>query len=122
MRTFKLIIYFILASNGYSSQSDDVKTILTTDAMFSELSLVEASHVNLSEGQSSVFKNVKRKFLKDILGNPLLGGAGAKNYLAFAKEDLSSISKENKIAKKSTVLLRSLHFHTHASPPIEVLT
>jgi len=122
MRTFKLIIYFILVSNGYSSQVEDVSSKLPVDdIIYNDLAFVEASQAGANEGQVSTFKITKRKFLKNVLGNPLLGGTGSNSFIAFAKADIGCITKENSLAKKSDVLKRALHFHTHQAPPSGVI-
>ena len=121
MRTFKLIIYFILTSNGFTGQSDAVEAPVALDFVNTDIVSAEVPASNFSEGQSSTFKIQKRDFLKKVLGNPLLGGTGTPFYLAVAKDDLGSISQENKIAFKSSTLLKSLHFHNHPAPPTEIL-
>jgi len=118
MRTFKLIIFFILASNGFNGQVDNAEAPKGLDNFNNDIVSAEVPAPNFSEGQTQTFKVQKRKFIKNVLGNPLLGGTGTPFYLAFAKEDLGSINKENTIAFKSQSLLNALHFHNHVAPPV----
>jgi len=116
MRSLKLIIYFILASNGFSGQTEEAQPVENLDVAAENAALVEFIHSASSSDLVRAKYPIKRKFLNDILGNPLLGGCGSGFYLKIVKEDLGSITTENKIAFKADQLLQHLHFNNFDIP------
>jgi len=116
MRSLKLIIYFILASNGFTGQSEEAQPVENLDVVSENAALVEFVEVATSQDLVREKYPVKRKFLNDILGNPLLGGCGSAYYLEIVKNDLGSITAENNIPFKKDDLLKHLHFNNFDIP------